>query len=181
MIKKKVKYRLGELELENSVYVSDPCYPPGTWCQAVVEGLKSGKWIGYMNKKEIKGWGIRVTDLWITHENYPNSFPTTLLDSDIEIGVDSGGGGIFDHDYYLEHHNGDLDEEWYDRQFSLRYDYNVEGKQILSEADRTERKDGVEMDGKCVVSFSGYGDGGYDLYAEKNQKGEIIALRIKFI
>ena len=179
MIKKKIKYKLGDLELGNSVYVSDPCYMPGTWCQAVVDGLKSGKWIGYMNKKEVKDWGIRVTDLWIVHQDYPDIFPNTLLDPAIDIGVDSGGAGIFDYDYYLKHHDGELDEKWYDRQFDLRYDYDMDGNQI-SETSSTERRDGIMLDGKCVVSFSGYGDGGYNLYAEKIQE-EIVGLRIKFI
>ena len=179
MSTKKIKYCLGELVLGNSVYVSDPCYMPETWCQAVVDGLKSGKWIGYMNKKTIKGWGIRVTDLWIVHQDYPDIFPNTLLDPAIDIGVDSGGAGIFDYDYYLKYHDEELNESWYDRQFYLRYDYDMNGNPIKDRS--TERKDGVVIDGKGVVSFSGYGDGSYDLYAEKNQSGEIIALRIKFI
>jgi hypothetical protein len=177
MSTKKVKYCLGELELGNSVYVSDPCYMPGTWCQAVVNGLRRGKWIGYMNKKTIKSWGIRVTDLWIVHQDYPNIFPNTLLDP--AIGADSGGAGIFDSDYYLKHHDGELDEEWYERQFDLRYDYDKDGNQI-SETSSAERRGGIMLDGKCVVSFGGYGDGAYGLYAKKVQE-EIVGLRIKFI
>jgi hypothetical protein len=37
------------------------------------------------------------------------------------------------------------------------------------------------IDGKCVVSSSGLGDGGYNLYASQNLEGETVALRIKFI
>ena len=37
------------------------------------------------------------------------------------------------------------------------------------------------MDGKCVISFSGYGDGGYNLYAARNSKNQIVGLRIRFI
>ena len=37
------------------------------------------------------------------------------------------------------------------------------------------------IDGKCVVSTSGLGDGGYNLYTSQNSEGEIVALRIKFI
>ena len=32
-----------------------------------------------------------------------------------------------------------------------------------------------------VVSSSGFGDGGYPLYEKKNSKGEVVALKIKFI
>lgn len=65
-MKQTKRYKLGELELSDSVYVSDPCYDPGTWCQALVDNLKPGKYIGYMKKAYFGpgGFGgIRVTDL----------------------------------------------------------------------------------------------------------------------
>ena len=49
--KKKIKHRLGEIELKDIVFVSDPIYYPGIRYQAVIEGIKSGKWIGFMYKK----------------------------------------------------------------------------------------------------------------------------------
>ena len=161
--KKKIKHRLGEIELKDIVFVSDPIYSPGIWCQAAIEGIKSGKWIGFMHKKDTgKDWGTRVTDLWITHEDYQNEFPTLLV-KDVEIGVDSAKAGFFDSDYYLEHQG--LDKDWANR---------------LYEATKGE-KEGDVVDGKCVVSTSGLGDGGYNLYESQNSEGEIIALRIKFI
>ena len=166
MTKKKIKHRLGEIELKDIVFVSDPIYFPGIWCQAAIEGIKSGKWIGFMYKKDTgKDWGTRVTDLWIAHEDYQDEFPTLLV-KDVEIGVDSAKAGFFDSDYYLKHHKGELDRDWADR---------------LYEATKTGEGDGAMIDGKCVVSTSGLGDGGYNLYASQNSEGEIIALRIKFI
>ena len=165
MTKKKIKYRLGEIELKDIVFVSDPIYSPGIWCQAAIEGIKSGKWIGFMHKKDTgKDWGIRVTDLWITHEDYQDKFPTLLV-KDVEIGVDSAKAGFFDYDYYLGHHKEELNKDWADR---------------LYEATEGE-KEGDVVDGKCVISSSGLGDGGYNLYASQNSEGKTIALRIKFI
>ena len=62
--KKKIKHRLGEIGLKDIVFVSDPIYFPGIWCQAAIKGIKSGKWIGFMYKKDTgKDWGTRITDL----------------------------------------------------------------------------------------------------------------------
>lgn len=167
MTKKKIKHRLGEIELKDIVFVSDPIYFPGIWCQAAIEGIKPGKWIGFMYKKDTgKNWGTRVTDLWITHEDYLDEFPTLYV-KDVEIGVDSAKAGFFDSDYFLEHHKGgELDKDWADR---------------LYEATKTGEGDGAMIDGKCVVSTSGLGDGGYNLYESQNSEGETVVLRIKFI
>lgn len=37
------------------------------------------------------------------------------------------------------------------------------------------------LEGKAIVSSSGYGDGGYSLYYKKNSENEIVALKIKYI
>lgn len=213
---KKYKQELGTIELSDKVYVSDPCYRVGTWCQAFVEGLKPGKYYGFMYKKDFGPGGlggIRVTDLWIAHENYIKNYPTKLLDSTIDIGVDSGAAGIYDKEYFEKYHTledgkyiSDYPEsdEWYERQFDLRYSFDINGEKFIEprwvddwvfnedgtisnpreghwEYSGQERRDGIALDNKCVISFSGFGDGGYDLYAGKNSKGEIISLRIRFI
>ena len=58
MTKKKIKHRLGEIELKDIVFVSDPIYFPGIWCQAAIEGIKSGKmdWL-YVQEKHWKRLG----------------------------------------------------------------------------------------------------------------------------
>ena len=43
MTKKKIKYRLGEIELKDIVFVSDPIYYPGIWCQATIKGINNSK------------------------------------------------------------------------------------------------------------------------------------------
>ena len=170
--KKEKRVALGTIELSSEVYVSDPCYGVDTWCQAFVSSLKSGKYQGFMTIKDFGPdalGGIRVTNLWVAHENNIKNYPTTLISH--SIGVDSGSAGIFDKDYYEKYHpledsdNGE-NAQWYERQFKLRYDCD---------------KEGIALDGKGVVSFSGFGDGSYSLYAGKNSKNEIVSLRIRFI
>ena len=192
------RYKLGEIELKDSVYVSDPCYDTETWCQAFVENLKPGKYIGYMKKADFGpgGFGgMRVTDIWITHINYPHLYPVKILDETINIGVDSGQAGIYDKEYYEKRHIPRLNENWYDKQFDLIYEYDIDGNKYIEPYPKInrktfeiewissgqERRDGIVMDGKGVVSFSGFGDGSYDLYARKNKEGQIIGLRINFI
>ena len=213
---KKYKQELGTIELGDKVYVSDPCYGVGTWCQAFVEGLKPGKYYGFVYKKDFGpgGFGgIRETDLWIAHEKYIKNFPTKILDKSIDIGVDSGAAGIYDKEYFEKYHTleegkyiDDYPEsdEWYEKQFDLRYCFDINGKDFIEprwvddwifnedgtisnpreghwEYSGQERRDAIALDNKCVISFSGFGDGSYNLYAGKNSKGEIISLRIKFI
>ena len=197
------RYKLGEIKLKDSVYVSDPCYSLGTWCQALVDNLKPGKYIGYMKKADFGpgGFGgIRVTDIWITHTDYPHLYPVKILDETIDIGVDSGQAGIYDREYYEKHHTPELNERWYDKQFNLIYEYDIKGKKFREpcpvinkktnklewvypdpKKPKQERRLGIVMDRKGVVSLSGFGDGSYDLYARKNKEGQIIGLRINFI
>ncbi len=192
------RYKLGEIELKDSVYVSDPCYSLGTWCQALVENLKPGKYIGYMKKADFGpgGFGgIRVTDIWITHIDHSHLYPVKILDKTIDIGVDSGQAGIYDKEYYEKQHTPKLNENWYDKQFDLIYEYDIDGNKYIKPylkinwktgkdewiSSGQERRDGIALDKKGVVSFSGFGDGSYNLYARKNKEGQIIGLRINFI
>lgn len=195
---KKDKYNLGIIELSDSVVVSDPCYHLGIWCSAILEKIvKPGKYHGFMNKADTS-WGRRVTDLWVVHEDYLDIYPNDL-DEKTDIGVDSGGAGIFDFDYYNKYHpvldDDGPSSQWYDRQFDLRYYYDINGEEYIKpkfkydpKTDKEEwvysgqeRRDGISLDGKCVVSFSGYGDGGYNLYTTSDKDGKIIGIRIEFI
>ena len=194
------RYKLGEIELKDSVYVSDPCYKIETWWQALVENLKPGRYIGYIKKADFGpgGFGgIRVTDIWITHIDYPHLYPVKILDETIDIGVDSGQAGIYDKEYYEKYHIPELNENWYNKQFELIYYYDTNGNDFMGPYPvknkktnklewvypdpKQERRLGIVMDGKGIVCISGFGDGSYDLYARKNKEGQIIGLRINFI
>ena len=42
-------------------------------------------------------------------------------------------------------------------------------------------RDGVVIDGKCVITDSGFGDGSYTAYSYTNPKKEIVGIRISFL
>lgn len=191
--KDKQKYFLGTIDLGTEAYISDPCYEIGTWCQSLVKGLKPGKYNCFMNKVDEGNWGIRVSDVWIIHTDYKESvYPKTLMKA--TICVDSGAAGIYDKEYYEKYHTiGIRDtpegEEWYDNQFDLRYDYDIEGKKIEEVWNEDKHcfvrtqpsRDGIVLDNKCVITDSGLGDGAYPAYCHKNAKEEIVGLRISFL
>lgn len=178
---KKDKFNLGTIELGNEVVVSDPCYSLGTWCQGHLTDVKAGKYNAFMNKASFDDWGRRVTELWVCLEGTSKKFPKKLV-GNIDIGVDSGSAGIFDARYYEKHHpiGGEMDKKWYKRQFELCYIYDMDGNKVNPSSD-TERRDGVVLDGKGCVSFSGYGDGSYTLFVELDEEKKITSLGIKFI
>ena len=181
----KTIFELGTIELGGYVYVTDPSYSPGIWCQALIKNVKSGKYHAFMNKVTIPNWGRVVSELWVCHEDSTKDFPNTFVDG-VEIGVDSGAAGIFDREYYEKHHqvNGELDEKWCDRQFNLRYEYDIDGNKMEYDDDGIqlrERRDGVAIDGKACVSFSGYGDGSYELYVTTDDNGNVVSIGIKFL
>lgn len=193
MKKIKQKYFLGTINLNTEVYISDPCYETGTWCQSLVKGLKPGQYNCFMNKVDVGDWGIRVSDVWIAHIDYKDIYPKTKMKA--TIGVDSGAAGIYDKEYYEKYHTIDKNiidtpegKKWYDNQFKLRYDYDIEGNKIEEVWDsdkcclvRTQpSRDGVVIDSKCVITDSGLGDGAYTAYSYKNSKKEIVGIRISF-
>lgn len=194
-----MKYNLGTIELGKQCIISDPGYDLGTWCTEILE-IKSGKYLGFMEKVNFgdKLWeGIRVTNLWVVHEDHPGIYPN-IFNEESCIGVDSGAAGIYDLEYYKKYHpiqDSGPSNDWYDRQFDLRYYYDINGEEYIEpklrydpETDEEkwiesgqERRDGISLDGKCVISFSGFGDGSYNLYTASDKDGKIIGIRIEFI
>jgi hypothetical protein len=86
-------------------------------------------------------------------------------DSEIDVGVDSGQAGFFDNDRYPD----DPRDGEYERQF-----YEVVCDLTLSDV-----QGGVIEFG--AASSSGFGDGGYTCYVEKDKQGRVIAARIDYI
>ena len=80
----KTIFELGTIELGDYVYVTDPCYSPGIWCQALIKNVKSGKYHAFMNKVTIPNWGRVVSELWVCHEGSAKDFPNTFVDG-VEI------------------------------------------------------------------------------------------------
>lgn len=192
------KYELGTIELSDSVYVSDPCYGVGVRCQKFIEGLKPGKYFAFMSKADAN-WLRCVTNLWVVHEDYKDCYPDALV-QEVDIGVDSGAAGIYDKAYFEKYHTFGEEEdisdcpesdERYNKQFDLRYGYDIDGDPIPMEPcyneetnsfePHQERMEGAIMDNKCVISTSGLGDGEYPLFEAKDSDGSVVGLRIEFI
>lgn len=162
--------KLGEFELKTEVaIVSDPCYVIGTWCQITLNNVKKGLWSAYVLLTD-----KRVAQLLAFAGNALNNVQWQAVPG--EVGVDSGQAGIFDARHYREDaivkdvtRIGPSiicpDEPWY--------------SVCCDRTNNTEHCAGVIPEG-CVAS-SGYGDGSYDCFVGKDEKGRITAIKIDFI
>lgn len=82
--------------------------------------------------------------------------------------MDSGQCGFFDPDYYEQNQSDDDFENlqsWYRRVCKL----------TLHEPDWET------IEEKGVVASSGFGDGCYGVYVNRNRSGYIVGLKLKFI
>lgn len=158
---------LGLIKLNDKVYVSDPCYEVGTWCQTLLDNVLPGNYRCFITKADLQEWGDRVSELWITHEEY-QSIPEEYIGN---IGVDAGMAGIYDKEYFetfnTDKHSNPKHGPWYDKVFTTL---------VMS-----EDIEGSVMDDKCVVSFSGIGDGSYPVYITRNEEEKIISIGIRFL
>jgi len=140
------------------VYITDPCYAPGTWCQGVMENVKNGIWNAEIAISDEEDWGKRCAMLRATYSGIYNPNILDYKKCEFEVGVDSGTAGIFDGDFYV---NGrDEIEKICDSVFD---DINA----------------GI-CKGGCVSS-SGFGDGTYTAYVATNESNEIVSIYIEFI
>lgn len=160
--------KVGQIQLGNKVMVSDPCYEVCVWCQGILSDVKPGVYNCYIDRGA--RWGIRNYRLIVAHSSLDINSVNCHELQDFEVGVDSGTAGIFDYQYYREHHN--INDEEPDTDQETWYDAYV--------CDVSE-DDVFICDNKGVWSSSGYGDGGYDCYVQRNEVGEIIAMEVIFI
>jgi hypothetical protein len=155
--------KLDAIQLGKRVRLSDPCYGTKVWCSGEVDNVCEGKYIPTVVISNEGMWGNRVSMLQVVHEDFektPLSFTEQLP---FEVGVDSGMAGIYDAEYYEQYHTEkDVDRDWYE--------------DICDSVNPVDTKDN-----KCVVSSSGYGDGGYLAFVARNSEGQIIAFVIVFI
>ena len=151
--------------LGERVVASDPCYDYlGGFCRLITD-VRSGTWNVSVNRRNCGIWGVRNTSLIIRHEDYPKA---VFKDEFNGCGVDSGQCGFYDYEYYLGHYK---DNDWDDKNSWYRKvcDMTLGGKNW-----------GV-MDGVCVVSESGYGDGYYPLLIARNEEGQVVGMKLKFV
>lgn len=177
------------IHLSDEVFVSDPCYEKGTWCQLKLSNVLPGS---YVPQVEIHPSFGRNAVLRITHEKYTRGKASNLFFKHIgEAGVDSGQLGIFDAvSYRNDQHpvlpaaphaslpieqvwtvgkylqsNSKPGESWYDN--------------ICSHTCNTE--DGWGTYDRGVVSSSGWGDGVYEVYAAFNDQDQIVSIEVEFM
>ncbi len=155
------------IEIGEEVVVSDPCYSPDTWCQGVVKNMLPGFYHCGGEIVETNGWGRRVSKIRILHET-ASEIPVYLEEESFEVGVDSGQAGIYDAEYYYDQYRDKSQrEDWYNRVCDATWDEN---SGFAWDA----------IDGKCIVSASGYGDGSYVCRTGKNAAGQVIYVEIDY-
>lgn len=168
-------------QTSNQMIVSDPCYERGLKYTATAD-VQPGTWHAFVVRRDCGGFGIRNAVLFVVHEDSMDEQkdPYTyncLLHND--IGVDSGQAGMYDAEFYRNDRvitnlhkywrGNDLeilceDEPWYSANCGITLQ---------------QPRAGVVPHG--CVSSSGFGDGGYCLYGEKNDEGEYTHLSIVFL
>jgi hypothetical protein len=151
----------GTIEISSGrIVCSDPCYKSGEWC-ADSFPAKNGLYRVYIYHAE-----NRNAILEIIHQDYDEKY-VDWENADSACAVDSGTFGFFDKKYYDKHHEGELDEEWYENNVVLADDYLL-------------------TDGAGAWSSSGYGDGMYHLDCiwcdkENDDADSVAGLRVLFI
>lgn len=153
---------VGKLAIPDGIVdITDPCYKRGTWCAMWEKHIKPGTYDCYVERHifEDDGYGEdeRVAKIAIHLPEVETGVTVArYLDT---IGVDAGLAGFFikKQDY--------SDAEWESFCDDI-YD--------ISEGDHWLRDD-------AFFSISGFGDGGYPVWALINEQGETVGLEIEFI
>ena len=163
------KEKVGEIKLGNVAYLSDPCYDckPNSFYNCTIKTIP-GDYLVYITRSESKDiwYKDRITSIMAIHKDYYPKFKKMPQDERelLFCAVDSGTCGIFDKEYYEQHHSSttsDIDEGWYEKFVIEMNEYTT-------------------TDNKGAISSSGWGDGTYPVFAEYIGD-KAFAIRIKFI
>lgn len=152
--------KIGVKDFHGSVDITDPCYNKDVWCRMDNVRIKEGKYTcmvwyhtdkGKYDGKPYSHKMVGILGIYLDGK-IPNQKTMKEIGS---IGVDAGLAGFF-------HNKPDYDDEAWS-----------------AFCDRVRHGDAwITEDG--FYSSSGYGDGCYGVYAQK-QNDEIVALEIRFI
>lgn len=164
------KVALGKFEVHSGrMIVSDPCYAENLWCCNTLETVHNGTWKAYVIYDAADEYQ-RVVCLIVEHES-AESLPEIMEDAPFCVGVDSGQAGFFDAAHYRDDRLIDLHRTsteradlWYERCCQLTL---------------ARQQAGVLPYG--TVSSSGYGDGCYDCFYQRDALGYIVRAEILFI
>ena len=150
------------------LWVTDPAYEAGTWCQGKLINVANGRWQAEILWRDEGDWGRRVMELRICSQFQQAVGDWKKLDAD--IGVDSGGAGFFDTSYIIGSGRTET------RDSSAFYQKYID----LCCGDGTDKYLGGVME-HGAVSCSGHGDGGYDCFYRESEKGEVAEAKIVFL
>lgn len=167
------RINLGVLTVKDGkVIATDPCYQvKQSWCNHIID-IKKGDYVGKATYGVVPfGCGERVTELTINHETTLKKRATKLIG---RCAVDSGQCGFFLVDDYTKYHpekDTEESEKWYKTACDITCDDDAHCVGVM------------QSEGNPVgfVGESGIGDGVYNLYAGFNSRGEITALRLRYI
>lgn len=152
--------KIGVKDFHGSVDITDPCYNKDVWCRMNSVSIKEGEYTcvvwHHTDKGEYDGKPYSHKMVGILGIYLDGKIPNQKAMKEIgSIGVDAGLAGFF-------HNKPDYDDEAWS-----------------AFCDRVRHGDAwITEDG--FYSSSGYGDGCYGVYAQK-QNDEIVALEIRFI
>jgi hypothetical protein len=171
---------IGSFQLGNTVMVSDPSYAIGIWCQAKLDNVKSGEYLGFAEMIHDADWGIRVSKLYALNKEFALFIGLEYWDWELsgnEIGVDSGQAGIFDLPSY-RNDSVKIDNVPKNTLFdSLKSD--EEGSKWYLNLTKITLENDYAIYSNGIVSRSGIGDGGYSLFTAY-ENGEVIGMCIDF-
>lgn len=143
---------IGEFRLDGKVDVTDPCYDKNTWCRTTFD-CEPGYYTGYAEISDEGEWGKRVARISIYKDD--KQFDLDEMELVGNIGVDAGLAGFFrDKPDFPEH------KEWID----FLVDSGVFKNR--TEADYSKKYYCIDYG---IFSESGFGDGGYDVYANEDR------------
>jgi hypothetical protein len=155
---------IGNIELGDTAWISDPCYDRDVWCLKELKDMLPGKYACFVARSHLEDFGIRVAAILIVNMNHAHLHPYKVSETIQNIGVDTARCGVFDDSVFPDEegaHKVSFREECYTRTPGI--------------ADA-----GILGDGKGIVSKSGRGDGAYFAYLSKREDGKIYAICIDF-
>lgn len=144
---------VGTKYFPEKIEITDPCYDKDVWCRINDFPISAGTYECYVqvaNNSETGGWGKRVAKIGIRKENACDYKRVG------NIGVDAGLAGFF------------IDKPDYDDNQWMEFCNKI----------NNEKQAWIFDEG--FFSSSGYGDGGYDVYAGYSN-GKITEVYIEFI
>lgn len=179
--------KVGTIVIGKTVDVTDPCYDADVWCRATIKDMEPGTYGCYFSREKS---GKRVSCCRIVLESGEFTEETaarvkvgrswrSIIDA---IGVDAGLAGFFSE---KPDFNGNEWRDLCDKMFHggpIAVGTRI-SKDAFPDAFLASKENGTAFpngsDG--FWTSSGWGDGGYPVYAMRNNKRHIVALEIRFL